>query len=87
MAAAVTEGISKMEEALAAENMPPGVAIAFVERVQKVTVTLTDKRQIQCSAATRVGNLQETLGPEAILCGHQHTAWVEAISRTYRKRV
>ena len=87
MAAAVIEGISKMVEALAAENILPGVAIAFVERVQKVTGTLTDKRQLQCSAARRAGNLQGTLGPEAILRGHHHTAWVEAISWTYRKRV
>ena len=33
------------------------------------------------------GDLQDRLGPEAILRGHHHTAWVEAISRTYRKRV
>ena len=87
MAAAVTEDISKMEEALAAENMLPSAAIAFVERVQKVTGTLTDKRQIQCSAAKRARNLQDTLGSEAILRGHHHTAWVKAISRTYCKRV
>ena len=82
MAATVTEGISKMEEALATEKMPPGVVIIFVERVRKVTGTLTGKRQLQCSTANRAGNLQDTLGLEAILCGHHYTAWMEAISRT-----
>ena len=87
MATAITEGISKMEKTLAKENVPPGVAIAFVERVRKVTGTLTDKRRLQCSEAKTAGDLQDRLGPEAILRGHHHTAWVEAISRTYRKRV
>ena len=64
MVAAAIEGISKMEEALAAENVPPGVAISFVERVRKVMGTLTK----------RAGNLQDTPGPEAILRGHHHTA-------------
>ena len=52
-----------------------------------MTGTLTDKRRLQCSAAKKAGGLQDKLGPEAILRGHHHTAWVEAISRTYRKRV
>ena len=71
MTAAITEGISKMEKILTKENVPPGVAIAFVERVRKVTGTLTDKRRLQCSAAKTAGDLQDRLGPEAILRGHR----------------
>ena len=79
MVATVTAGIAKMKKALAAENMPPDVTIAFVERVRKATGTLTDKTQLQCSAAKSAGDLQDMLGPKAILRGHPHTAWVEAI--------
>ena len=59
-----------------------GVTIAFVEQVRKVTSTLTDKMRVQCRAAKTAGDLQDKLGPEAILRGHHHTVWVEAISRT-----
>ena len=74
MVATVTEGIAKMEKAFAAENMSPGVTIAFIERVCKEVSTLTDKRQRQCNTAKNAGDLQDTLGPEAILRGHNHTA-------------
>ena len=60
MAAAVTEGISKMEKTLAKENVPPGVAIVFVERVRKVTGTLTDRKRLQCNAAKKAGDLQKS---------------------------
>ena len=87
MVAAVAEGISTMVKTLAKQNVPPGVTIAFVEHVRKAAGTLTDKRRLQCSAAKKAGDLQDKLGPETILRGHHHTAWVEAMSRTYRKRV
>ena len=74
MVATVVEGIDKMEKVFAAEDMPPGVTIAFDERVRRATGTLTDKRQLQCNAAKDVGDLQDTLGPEAILRGHHHAA-------------
>ena len=86
MPAAVAEGMSKMETTLARENVSTGVTIAFVERMRKMTGTLTDKRLLQCSAAKKAGDLQEKLGPKAILRVHHQTAWVEAISWTCRKR-
>ena len=73
MIAAVAEGISKTEKTLAKENVPPGVTITFVERVRKVTGTLTNKRRLQCNAAKKAGDMQDKLGPEAILRGHHHT--------------
>ena len=87
MTAAVAEGTSEMEKTLAKENVPPGVTIAFVEPVRKVTGTLTDKRRLQCNAAKKAWGLQDKLGTEAILRGHHHTAWMEATSWTYCKRV
>ena len=69
-----------METTLARENVPPGVTIAFVERVRKVTGTLTDKRRLQCSATKKTGDLQDKLGPEAILRVHHHTAWVRKLA-------
>ena len=86
MTAAVAEGILNMEKTLAKENVPPGVTTAFVERVRKTTCTLTDKRRLQYGAAKKAGDLQDKLGPEAILRGHHHTAWVETIFQAYRKR-
>ena len=63
-----------MEKTLAKENVPLGITIAFVERVRKVTGTLTDKRRLQCNATKKTGDLQDKLGPEAILHRHHHSA-------------
>ena len=87
MIAGITGGIAKMEKTLAAENIAPGVTMAFVEQARKTTGTLVDKRQIQCKAATKAGVQQDKLGLSAILRGHHHTEWPDAIFWTYRKQV
>ena len=44
-------------------------------------------KECQCSEANNAAELQDTLGPSAVLRGHHHVKWVAAISDTYKKRV
>ena len=82
----VHESIEQMEKVFLAENMPPGVTVAFTKLVRKAAGITEGLAVCQCREANKTVGLQADLGPAAILRGHHHVSWVTAIMNTYRKR-
>ena len=79
--------IREMEETLIKENLPPGVRLAFMEKVRRSTNTIDTPVIYQCDSARKASEQQDRLGSAAILRGHHHVEWVEAIFKTYKPRV
>lgn len=79
--------IKEMNEVFIKERLPPGVRLAFMEQVCKATNTQDTPITYQCESARRASDHQDRLGAGAILRGHHHVEWVEAIFKTYKPRV
>ena len=75
-----------MEKVFLAKNMPPGVTVAFTRLVRKAAGITEGLAVCQCHEANKAAELQNDLGPAAILRGHHHVSWVTAIMHAYRKR-
>ena len=67
-------------------NVPKMVIICFLDLLRRSTHSERQRRAYNCSEAEGAMAAQETLGTFAILRGHHHRRWVEAIANTYTKR-
>ena len=83
----IKRAIREMEETLIKENLPPGVRLAFMEKVRRATDTCDTRVIFQCNSARTASEQQDRLGSAAILRGHHHVEWVEAIFKTYKPRI
>ena len=86
MREAVEIGIDEMERNFYRTNVPASVYIAFVDMVRSITHSARERRRWTGKHAEAAVRAQESLGSFAILRGHHHTEWAEAIMRTYKKR-
>ena len=60
--------------------------MAFMEQTWKAANTCNNPANYQCEEARITGDKQYRLGTSAILRGHHHVGWVDAIIKTYKKK-
>ena len=61
------------------------VTVTFTRLVRKATGITEGLAACQCREADKAADLQNDLGPAAILVGHYHVSWVTAIMYIQRK--
>ena len=80
-------GIDAMEGNFHKANIPVAVYIAFIDTIRLVTRSTRERKAYSCPEAEAASSAQESLGSFAILRGHHHDQWAQAIMKTYKKRV
>lgn len=78
--------LDEMATRLSDANVPKMVIICFIDEFRKAIHSTRAHGSINCSEAEGAATAQVTLGTFAILRGHHHQRWVEAISKTHTRR-
>ena len=78
-------GLDKLEQAIHKAYMPAGVTMAFLDALRRATHSNRERKQIVCEEAWKAMECQDTLGTFAILRGHHHMQWADAIEATWKK--
>ena len=62
------------------------VMICYLDMLRKATQSTRPRGSYNCNEAENAMAAQDTLGTFAILRGHHHIRWAEAIHKTYTRR-
>ena len=66
-------------------NVHISASITCVDTVRRATRLNRERKKYHCSKARAAVDAQDTLGLFAVLHGHHHVKWAEAIQKHYNK--
>lgn len=86
MKSALEEGLDDIRTNLDKANVPNAVVTAFCELLRRATLSTRERKHWHCNHTDEAVTRQDSLGTFAILRGHHHRQWCQAITERYRPR-